>query len=153
MRIGFDANPMVGDMGGVGWHSYHLLRTMLAQQEGIDFVAYARPGAEQPDSVRSVAGRRATSVDELEPMGDGEAGFIRSVGSLPWNQFQNADRRALWRGRHDSRSVAGSSSRVLEEDVGPMAVVVQDETNRVASQKSHHGVRVFRERTRWNSMG
>ncbi len=33
MRIGFDANPMVGDLGGVGWHSYHLLRTMLAQQE------------------------------------------------------------------------------------------------------------------------
>ena len=32
MKIGFDANPMVGDMGGVGWHSYHLLRTMLAQQ-------------------------------------------------------------------------------------------------------------------------
>jgi hypothetical protein len=52
MRIGFDANPMVGDMGGVGWHSYHLLRTMLAQHEGLDVVAYARPGAEQPDSVR-----------------------------------------------------------------------------------------------------
>ena len=33
-----------------GWHSYHLLRTKLAPQEGIDFVAYARPGAEQPDS-------------------------------------------------------------------------------------------------------
>ncbi|MDN5942912.1 MAG: glycosyltransferase family 4 protein [Nitrospira sp.] len=51
MRIGFDANPMVGDMGGVGWHSYHLLRTMLAQQGGIDFVAYARPGADRPDTV------------------------------------------------------------------------------------------------------
>jgi len=51
MKIGFDANPMVGDMGGVGWHSYHLLRTMLAQQAGIDFVAYAKPGASQPDSV------------------------------------------------------------------------------------------------------
>jgi len=52
MRIGFDANTMVGEMGGVGWHSYHLLRTMLAQHEGLDVVAYARPGAEQPDSVR-----------------------------------------------------------------------------------------------------
>jgi hypothetical protein len=41
MRIGFDANPMVGDMGGVGWHSYHLLRTMLAQGGGSDFVPYA----------------------------------------------------------------------------------------------------------------
>ena len=56
MRIGFDANPMVGDMGGVGWHSYHLLRTMLAQHEGLDVVAYARPGAEQPDSVREWPG-------------------------------------------------------------------------------------------------
>ena len=53
MRIGFDANPMVGDLGGVGWHSYHLLRTMLAQQEKIDFIAYARPGADQPESVGS----------------------------------------------------------------------------------------------------
>ncbi|MBK5281139.1 MAG: glycosyltransferase family 4 protein [Nitrospiraceae bacterium] len=56
MRIGIDANPMVGDLGGVGWHSYHLLRTMLAQQEAIDFVAYARPGADQPDSVKSWPG-------------------------------------------------------------------------------------------------
>ncbi|HKP00972.1 MAG TPA: glycosyltransferase family 1 protein, partial [Nitrospiraceae bacterium] len=56
MRIGFDANPMVGDKGGVGWHSYNLLRTMLAQQEGIEFVAYARPGAEQPDSVKEWQG-------------------------------------------------------------------------------------------------
>jgi glycosyltransferase involved in cell wall biosynthesis len=52
MRIGFDANPMVGNMGGVGWHSYHLLRRMLAQQEAIDFVAYARPGADRPDFVK-----------------------------------------------------------------------------------------------------
>jgi glycosyltransferase involved in cell wall biosynthesis len=56
MKIGFDANPMVGDMGGVGWHSYHLFRTMLAQQEGIDFVAYARPGADQPQSVNAWPG-------------------------------------------------------------------------------------------------
>jgi len=51
MKIGFDANPMVGDMGGVGWHCYHLLRTMLATQEGIDVVAYAKPGAERPEAV------------------------------------------------------------------------------------------------------
>ena len=56
MRVGFDANPMVGGLDGVGWHSYHLLRTMLAQQEGIDFVPYAKPGAEQPDSVRAWPG-------------------------------------------------------------------------------------------------
>ncbi len=56
MRIGHDANPMVGDRGGVGWHSYHLLRMMLAQKEDIDFLAYAKPGAEQPDSVGSWPG-------------------------------------------------------------------------------------------------
>jgi hypothetical protein len=56
MRIGFDANAMVGELDGVGWHSYHLLRTMLAQQEGIDFAAYAKPGAEQPDFVKAWPG-------------------------------------------------------------------------------------------------
>jgi glycosyltransferase involved in cell wall biosynthesis len=56
MRVGIDANPMVGDMGGVGWHSYHLLRTMLTQQDGIDFLAYARPGADQPDAVKDWRG-------------------------------------------------------------------------------------------------
>ncbi|TKB95356.1 MAG: glycosyltransferase family 4 protein [Nitrospira sp.] len=56
MRIGIDANPMVGDMGGVGWHSYHLLRTMMAQQGEIDFVAYARPGAARPDAVSAWTG-------------------------------------------------------------------------------------------------
>lgn len=56
MRIGFDANPMGDDMGGVGWHSYHLLRTMLAQKEGIDFVAYVRPGVDPPKSAEAWPG-------------------------------------------------------------------------------------------------
>jgi glycosyltransferase involved in cell wall biosynthesis len=56
MRIGFDANPMGDDMGGVGWHSYHLLRTMLAQKEGIDFVAYTRPGGYRPTSAEAWPG-------------------------------------------------------------------------------------------------
>ena len=56
MRIGFDANPMGDDMGGVGWHSYHLLRTMLAQKEGIDFVAYTRPGGYRPKSAEAWPG-------------------------------------------------------------------------------------------------
>jgi glycosyltransferase involved in cell wall biosynthesis len=51
MRIGLDANPMVGDRGGVGWYTYHLLRAMLAKREGIDFVGYLRPGAKPPDEV------------------------------------------------------------------------------------------------------
>ena len=56
MRVGFDANPIVGDRGGVGWHNYHMLRAMLAQEEEIDFLAYARPGADQPDAVRAWQG-------------------------------------------------------------------------------------------------
>ena len=77
MKIGFDANPMVGDRGGVGWHSYHLLRTMLARQEEIDFVAYARPGAGQPDSVKRWRG-------------------------VEWLQWMNASRWGMWnRGSSD----------------------------------------------------
>jgi glycosyltransferase involved in cell wall biosynthesis len=51
MKIGLDANPMVGDRGGVGWYTYHLLRTMLAKREGIDFVGYVRPGVKLPNEV------------------------------------------------------------------------------------------------------
>ncbi len=76
MRIGFDANPMVGDKGGVGWHSYELLRTMLAQQEGIDFVAYARPRAEQPDSVK-----RWQGVERLQWINSSKWGMAKRGSS------------------------------------------------------------------------
>jgi glycosyltransferase involved in cell wall biosynthesis len=76
MRIGIDANPMVGDMGGVGWHSYHLLRTMLARQGGIDFVAYAKPGAEQPDSVGAWLG-----VERLQWMNSSRWGMAKRGSS------------------------------------------------------------------------
>ena len=113
---------------------------MLAQQEGIDFVAYARPGAEQPESVGSWSGCRTTRVDEIEPMGDGRSEVHQTGWIFTMAQTQDADRRALWRSRHDPRPVAGPEPPILEENVGPMAVVVQDKTNRAASQKSHHGV-------------
>ncbi|MEW6247802.1 MAG: glycosyltransferase family 1 protein [Nitrospirota bacterium] len=45
MRIGIDANPIVGDRGGVGWHLYHLLRTLVELKEDVEFVCYVRPGA------------------------------------------------------------------------------------------------------------
>ena len=148
MRIGFDANPMVGDMGGVGWHSYHLLRTMLAQQEGIDFVAYAKPGAEQPDSVKAWPG-----VERLQWMNSSRWGMRKRGSSDRLDLYHGTNFRMqtvgryggvvtihdLWMDRHP---------RILEEDVGTMAIVVQDETDRATSQKSHHGVRVFRQRTR-----
>ena len=76
MRIGFDANPMVGDMGGVGWHSYHLLRTMLAQQKEIDFLAYAKPGAEEPDSVKVWPG-----AERLEWMNSSRWGMAKRGAS------------------------------------------------------------------------
>jgi glycosyltransferase involved in cell wall biosynthesis len=49
MRIGIDANPMVGDRGGVGWHTYYLLRGMLAAPCHAEFVAYLRPGSDPPE--------------------------------------------------------------------------------------------------------
>ncbi|MFM8552677.1 MAG: glycosyltransferase family 4 protein [Nitrospiraceae bacterium] len=48
MRIGIDANPMLGDRGGVGWHTYHLLRALLAlkeETEKVEWITYVRPGA------------------------------------------------------------------------------------------------------------
>ncbi|MBM4132435.1 MAG: glycosyltransferase family 4 protein [Nitrospira sp.] len=48
MRIGIDANPLLGDRGGVGWHTYHLLKALLdLKEEGaeVEWVAYVRPGA------------------------------------------------------------------------------------------------------------
>ena len=74
MKIGFDANPMVGDMGGVGWHCYHLLRTMLATQAGNDFVAYAKPGAERPDVVASWAGVERLQWGNVSRWGMGKQG-------------------------------------------------------------------------------
>jgi glycosyltransferase involved in cell wall biosynthesis len=45
MRIGIDAAPLVGDRGGVGWHTFHLLQALLNLKEDIEFVGYVRPGS------------------------------------------------------------------------------------------------------------
>jgi glycosyltransferase involved in cell wall biosynthesis len=45
VRIGIDASPIVGDRGGVGWHTYHLLNAMIGLNEGVEFVGYVGPGA------------------------------------------------------------------------------------------------------------
>lgn len=50
MRIGIDAGPLAGDRGGVGWHTYHLLRSLLDLKGEVDFVAYTRPGQDWPPS-------------------------------------------------------------------------------------------------------
>jgi len=49
VRIGLDASPMVGDRGGVGWHTYYLLRAMLEAGEDVEFLAYLRPGSRPPE--------------------------------------------------------------------------------------------------------
>ena len=45
MRVGIDANPILGERGGVGWHTYHLLRALLDLKEEVEFLAYVRAGA------------------------------------------------------------------------------------------------------------
>jgi len=45
LRIGVDANPLIGDRGGVGWQTYELLRALLDLKEEVEFVAYVKPGS------------------------------------------------------------------------------------------------------------
>jgi glycosyltransferase involved in cell wall biosynthesis len=45
MRIGIDAASIVGDKGGVGWHTQHLLEAMLELKEDVEYVGYLRPGS------------------------------------------------------------------------------------------------------------
>ena len=47
MRIGIDAASLVGDKGGVGWHTHHLLKALLDLDEKVDYVGYLRPGSLQ----------------------------------------------------------------------------------------------------------
>lgn len=56
MRIGIDASPLAGDRGGVGWHTYYLLREMLASRRDAEFLAYLRPGSIAPEETRRWAG-------------------------------------------------------------------------------------------------
>jgi glycosyltransferase involved in cell wall biosynthesis len=95
MRIGFDANAMVGDLEGVGWHSCHLLRAMLAQQAGIDFVAYARPGAEQPESMGTWPG-----VERLEWMNSSRVGMQKRGSSDRLDLYHGANFRMQTVGRY-----------------------------------------------------
>ncbi len=45
MRIGIDAASVVGDKGGVGWHTHHLLNALLALDEDHEYVGYLRPAS------------------------------------------------------------------------------------------------------------
>ncbi len=95
MRIGFDDNGMLGALDGVGWHSYHLLRTMLAQQDGIDMVAYAKPGAEQPDAVRAWLG-----VERLQWVNSSRLGMQKRGSSDRLDLYHGANFRMQTVGRY-----------------------------------------------------
>lgn len=45
MRIGIDAGSIVGDRGGVGWHTFHLLRALVGLKEEVDLIGYVGPGS------------------------------------------------------------------------------------------------------------
>jgi len=45
MRVGIDANPIMGDRGGVGWHTYHLLQAMVGLRGELDLIGYVSPGS------------------------------------------------------------------------------------------------------------
>lgn len=49
MKIGIDAGPIMGERGGVGWHTYYLLRAMMEQRDELAFTAYVPPGALKPE--------------------------------------------------------------------------------------------------------
>ena len=56
MKIGIDASPIIGDRGGIGWHTYYLLQTMLASKQDVDFVGYLRPGSALPEEIQGWPG-------------------------------------------------------------------------------------------------
>jgi glycosyltransferase involved in cell wall biosynthesis len=45
MRIGIDASPILRRVGGVGWHTYYLLRALLDLKEDLQFIGYVQPGS------------------------------------------------------------------------------------------------------------
>lgn len=88
MRIGFDANPMVGDRGGVGWHTYQLLRAMLAQRDEIDFVAYTRPGTKRPEEVPSWQGSDRLHWIESSRWGMRKRGLVNRLDLYHGTNFK-----------------------------------------------------------------
>jgi glycosyltransferase involved in cell wall biosynthesis len=71
MRIGIDSASALGDRGGVGWHTYHLVRALVELKEDVELICYLPPGGrsrlpaelavwEQPGRLRWVEAGRAT---------------------------------------------------------------------------------------------
>lgn len=45
MKIGIDASSIEGYLGGVGWHTYHLLRALVGLKEDVELIGYVGPGS------------------------------------------------------------------------------------------------------------
>lgn len=56
MRIGIDAASIVGDKGGVGWHTYHLVQSLLELKEDAEYVGYLRRGSLREGPIDSLSG-------------------------------------------------------------------------------------------------
>ncbi len=81
MRIGIDAGPILGDRGGVGWHTYHLLTALLRTSEEVDWYLYVNPGArarhgEQMDRLVRETDNRAVRWIEAGRWGRRWRGFL-----------------------------------------------------------------------------
>jgi glycosyltransferase involved in cell wall biosynthesis len=94
MRIGIDANPIVGDRGGVGWHTYHVLRGLVELKEDVEFVCYVRPGA-------LASGRREAWMDDprLRWVETGRLGMRRCGGRDKLDLYHGPNFRLQTQGR------------------------------------------------------
>jgi glycosyltransferase involved in cell wall biosynthesis len=66
MRIGIDANSILGDRGGVGWHTYHLLHALVELKEDIELICYVRPGGLREIEKKRAAWMESPSLRWLE---------------------------------------------------------------------------------------
>jgi len=82
MRIGIDANPILGDRGGVGWHTYHLLKALVDLKEDVEWMAYVRPG---------MLRERSTDLEYFKK--------AESEGRFRWIEASKFGMR--WRGKTD----------------------------------------------------
>ena len=135
MRIGIDAASIVGDKGGVGWHTHHLLRALLDLEEETEISgSQARFSASRP--ARWLAGERSNALGGVAAVADVLAGSLGSSRSIPWPQFQDDRDGTVRRHRHHSRSMACSSSRIFEESAGTGGIVAARARHGLAGTES-----------------
>jgi glycosyltransferase involved in cell wall biosynthesis len=80
MKIGIDANPLMRNRGGVGWHTYHLLQALVDLKEDLEFVCYVE---------RGTVGRHGAEIREQ----------WKNNPALRWIEAGRLMRR--WRGTRD----------------------------------------------------